>query len=57
MEEKTSELYMLIFSIKESKQEIIKKSLEENKEKIISNSGLKHLNLYESLRGDWWKNN
>ena len=52
MEEKTSELYMLIFSLKESRQEIIKKSLEENKEKIISNSGLKHLNLYESLRGD-----
>ncbi|EQB69662.1 MAG: hypothetical protein AMDU5_GPLC00003G0212 [Thermoplasmatales archaeon Gpl] len=38
---------MLIFSLKESRQEIIKKSLEENKDKIISRSGLKHLNIDE----------
>ena len=52
MEEKTSELYMLIFSIKETHQEDVKKSLKVNKEKMINNFRLKHLNLYESLRGD-----
>ena len=52
MEEKTSELYMLIFSIKETHHEDVEKSLKENKEKIINDSRLKHLNLYESLRGD-----
>ncbi len=52
MEEKTSELYMLIFSIKEFQRETVKESLKENGQKIINDSRLKHLNLYESLRGD-----
>ena len=50
MEDQMNELYMLIFSVKEFHHANVKDILD--REKLKHNSGLKHLNLYESLRGD-----
>ena len=52
MEEKTKELYMLIFSVKEFRHNELKDIISMEKERIINESKLIHLNLYESLRGD-----
>ena len=52
MEEKTNELYMLIFSVKVFRHNELKDIISMEKERIVNESKLIHLNLYESLRGD-----
>ncbi|MGP6206418.1 chlorite dismutase family protein [Cuniculiplasma sp. SKW3] len=52
MDKRITELYMYIFSIKEFDHEVVKGNLGNNRGELIWRSNLKHLNLYESLRGD-----
>ncbi len=52
MENISNELYMLIFSIKSKDFIKIREKLTFTKKDLISRSNIKHLNLYDSLRGD-----
>ncbi|MGP6239160.1 chlorite dismutase family protein [Cuniculiplasma sp. SKW4] len=50
MEDQKNELYMFIFSVKDFNHANVNEIID--KERLKHNSWLKHLNLYESLRGD-----
>jgi chlorite dismutase len=52
MEENSKELYMLIFSVKIKDINKVRNEFKKDKNRLVLESSLKHLNLYNSLRGD-----
>lgn len=52
MNEQKSELYMLIFSLKEFRRNHVTQLLQDKKDILSKESDLTHFNIYHSLRGD-----